>query len=84
LELRAASATMRGRLLVWHRTADRDRDGTATWSEIRRHADVVARKGLTGKAAAAMRTMMIFDLDGDARVRMDEVLDAMALLAPPT
>jgi len=83
VQLRAASATMRGRLMVWHRAADRNRDGTASWAEIRAHADVVALTGLTETSAQAMRTMMIFDLDGDDRVRMDEVLDAMAMLAPP-
>ncbi|WP_299613815.1 hypothetical protein [uncultured Tateyamaria sp.] len=81
--LGAASATMRGRLLVWHRAADTDRDGTASWAELRRHASATARTGLSAEAAAAMRAMMTFDMDGDGRVVLDEVLDAMTLLGAP-
>ncbi|MEO0402089.1 MAG: hypothetical protein AAF214_06910 [Pseudomonadota bacterium] len=79
----AASATMRGRLMVWHRASDLNRDGTASWTEIRAHARAVAEAGLSAQARAAMRAMMVFDLSGDGRVHMNEVLDAMDVLRPP-
>ena len=78
--VRAASATMRGRLLVWHRTADADDDGTVSWAELRRQANMRAGAGLSETAMAAMRAMMSFDLNGDTRVTLDEVLEAMELL----
>ncbi|APX11076.1 hypothetical protein [Tateyamaria omphalii] len=81
--VRAASATMRGRLLVWHRNADDDGDGTVRWAELRSHADGRARAGMSESAVAAMRAMMTFDLDGDALVALDEVLEAVALLGAP-
>ncbi|WP_415920047.1 hypothetical protein [Tateyamaria sp. SN6-1] len=81
--LSAASATMRGRLLVWHRAADVDRDGTASWGELRAHANAVARAGMSAEATAVMRAMIGFDLDGDGFVMLDEVLEAMALLGAP-
>lgn len=81
--LGAASATMRGRLLVWHRAADTDRDGTATWEELRRHANKVALAGMSDEAMDVMRAMITFDLDGDGRVVLDEVLEAMTLLGAP-
>ncbi|MEX0312250.1 MAG: hypothetical protein AB3N17_18600 [Tateyamaria sp.] len=81
--LSAASATMRGRLLVWHRAADKDDDGTATWPEIRKFASQSAQTHMTDQAAAAMRAMMTFDLDGDGFVMLQEVLDAMHILGAP-
>ncbi|WP_299373440.1 EF-hand domain-containing protein [uncultured Tateyamaria sp.] len=81
--LRAASATMRGRLLVWHRAADRDGDGTASWQELRQFAALRANVGLNDQTAASMRAMMTFDLDGDGRVALDEVLDAVSMLGAP-
>lgn len=81
--LGAASATMRGRLLVWHRAADTDRDGTASWDELRSHARANALAGLSPEAVAAMRAMMTFDLNDDGYVVLDEVLDAMTLLGAP-
>ncbi|MEM8654863.1 MAG: hypothetical protein AAGF36_08960 [Pseudomonadota bacterium] len=81
--LAAASATMRGRLLVWHRGADVDGDGTASWPEVRRYADMRAGHGMGTDAATGMRAMMTFDLNGDGRVHLDEVLDAMTLLGAP-
>ena len=79
----AASATMRGRLVVWHRASDLNGDGTASWTEIQGHARAVAEAGLSEQARSAMRAMMIFDLSGDGRVDMDEVLEAMELLDAP-
>ncbi|MEL7260619.1 MAG: hypothetical protein AAFU63_01685 [Pseudomonadota bacterium] len=76
----AASATMRGRLMVWHRASDLNGDGTASWAEIRGHARTVAEAGLSDKARGAMRAMMMFDLNGNGRVHMDEVLEALDLL----
>lgn len=81
--LRAASATMRGRLLVWHRNADTDSDGTVRWAELRGHADKRAVAGMSEAAMAAMRAMMTFDLNGDDHVVLDEVLEAMELLGAP-
>ena len=81
--VRAASATMRGRLLVWFRAADTDQDARATWTELRGYASRVAHNRLGDEAAAAMRAMMTFDLDGDGFVHLDEVLDAMHILGAP-
>lgn len=81
--VRAASATMRGRLLVWHKAADADDDGTVSWAELRGHANMRASAGLSDNAMAAMRAMMTFDLNGDDRVELDEVLEAMELLGAP-
>ncbi|WP_299045348.1 EF-hand domain-containing protein [uncultured Tateyamaria sp.] len=81
--LRAASATMRGRLLVWHRSADADDNGTVSWAELRRQAALRADADLSDTAMAAMREMMTFDLNGDDRVQLDEVLEAMELLGAP-
>lgn len=81
--IQAASATMRGRLVVWHRTADRDRDGVARWGELRQHAQAVAEQSFDAQARAAMRAMMVFDLDDNGRVEMAEVLDAMEMLGAP-
>ncbi|KIC50713.1 EF-hand domain-containing protein [Tateyamaria sp. ANG-S1] len=81
--VRAASATMRGRLLVWHRSADTDGDSTVRWAELRSFAAKRAEAEMPESALAAMRAMMTFDLDGDDRVVLDEVLEAMALLGAP-
>ncbi|MBY5933076.1 hypothetical protein KUV51_08715 [Tateyamaria omphalii] len=81
--VRAASATMRGRLLVWHRAADTDGDGTVRWAELRSFAAKRAEAEMSESAIAAMRAMMTFDLNGDDLVVLDEVLEAMELLGAP-
>ncbi|WP_147103830.1 hypothetical protein [Tateyamaria sp. syn59] len=81
--VRAASATMRGRLLVWHRAADADGNGTVRWAELRSFAVKRADADMSESAVAAMRGMMTFDLNGDDRVLLDEVLQAMQLLGAP-
>lgn len=81
--LRAAYATMRGRLLVWHRSADTDSDDAVRWTELRKHAAKRAEAGMSETAVAAMRAMMTFDLNGDDHVVLDEVLEAMELLGAP-
>ncbi|WP_299690944.1 hypothetical protein [uncultured Tateyamaria sp.] len=80
VQIAAASATMRGRLLIWHRAADANRDGTATWAEMRAHAQARSEAGLSARARAGMRAMLVFDLDGDGRVVLDEVLEAVDAL----
>ena len=79
-QIAAASATMRGRLLIWHRAADTDRNGTVSWSEIRAHASARSEAGLSERARTGMRAMMVFDLDADGQVTLDEVLEAVDAL----
>jgi len=79
----AASATMRGRLLTWHLDADLDRDGTVTWAEIRAFARARSLTDLDADAADGMRSVMVFDLDGNGFVSVQEVRDALDLLGAP-
>lgn len=81
--LGAASATMRGRLLVWFRAADVNGDHVVSWGEIRAHASRKAQVAMGPHAADAMRAMMTFDLNRDGAVEMSEVLDAMNALKTP-
>lgn len=79
----AASATMRGRLMGWHMDADLDRDGTVIWSELRAFAKASSLTALDEDAAGAMRSLMVFDLDGDGYVSVAEVRRALELLGAP-
>jgi hypothetical protein len=78
-----ASATMRGRLMNWHLTADRSGDGTVSWSELRGFAQDVSVKVLSEDRAAAIRALMVFDLDGNGRVTVAELRMALDLLGKP-
>lgn len=78
--IRAASATMRGRLLNWHLSADLDTDGVVAWQELRAFARARSLTDLDEDAADAMRSIMVFDLNGDRFVSVAEVREALDLL----
>ena len=81
--LYAATLAARGRAdLRWgFDLADADVDGSVSPAELRSHADLTVMKALDETDAAGLRSLMLFDLDGDGTVTMDEVVGAVASLA---
>ena len=81
--LYAATLGARGRAdLRWgFDLADADADGSVSPAELRNHADLAAMKALDETDAAGVRSLILFDLDRDGTVSMDEVVDAVAALA---
>ncbi len=69
----AADAGDRVRLLTDFRAADLDEDGTVGFAEMRARAHANAIRVLSEQNAADLRDLMLFDLDGDGFVALDEV-----------
>jgi len=80
----ASSAVMRGRRVSWHMAADTNDDETVSWPELRAYADLRARSALDARSADAMRALMVFDTDNDARVTLSELKAAVRILGAAT
>jgi len=74
----AAGAAERGRLDLAFRRADEDGNGTVPMAELRIHAQAVALKELSATEAETLRGFLAFDVNGDARVSLDEVMRVVA------
>ena len=70
----------RGKLKWGFDLADADADGTMTLGELRSHAEGVAMKEFDEMDAAGVRSLILFDLDGNGTVAMDEVVMAVSSL----
>lgn len=60
--------------------ADKDADKSLTMAELRVHAEDVAVKVMDETAAAGVRSLILFDLDRNGAVAMDEVVTAVSSL----
>ncbi len=80
----AGSANERGRLRLAHQAADLDRDGRVTMDELRTGGQIEAMAELSDADAAILMDFMGFDRDGDDRVSVAEVKQAVSLIAPET
>lgn len=69
----AAAAGKRGRLQRGFDQADSDVNGVLTAVELRRYAQGVALADMTDADADALRGLLLFDLDGNGFVAMEEV-----------
>ncbi len=74
------SARDRGRLQRAQTAADANGDGAASPDELRAASGAAALAGYSDQDAAADRALLLLDLDGDARVTLDEVLRAVQAL----
>ena len=71
------TARRRGDLNWGFDLADADADGSVTMDELRSHADSVAMKAMDEIDAAGVRSLILFDLNGDGAVAIDEVVTAV-------
>ena len=74
-------ARRRGEVQWGFDAADADANRSVTMDELRSHADGAAMKFLDETEAAGLRSLILFDLDGNGRVAMDEVVVAVSALA---
>ena len=74
------TASRRGDLYWGFDLADADADGSATMDELRSHADGVAMKAMDETDAAGVRSLILFDLNGNGAVAIDEVVTAVSSL----
>lgn len=79
--LAASSARQRGPLMLAHRAADGDGDGTVTCAELHRHADALAHREVSVEDAILLRSFLEFDLDENGFVALDEVTLAIRSFA---
>ena len=77
------TARRRGDLQWGFDLADADADGSLNMDELRNHADGVAMKAMDESDAAGVRSLILFDLDGDGTVAIDEVVAAVGSLVKP-
>lgn len=66
------AASLRSRLVMIHRQADKDADGTVSAAELRSYGDVQARRSLSEREAEDYRRLMMLDSNGDGWVTLDE------------
>jgi EF hand len=69
----AAAAGKRGKLRLGHDLADGNKDGVLSLDELRSHAQEQAMKDMSVDDAEGLRGFLMFDLDGDGVVAMEEV-----------
>ncbi|MCB1359509.1 MAG: hypothetical protein KDK53_24350 [Maritimibacter sp.] len=82
----AEAATSRGRLYLAFRSADTAGgapDGRVDLDEMRAHASRVALEEIDAVKVDRIRSILLFDLDGDGRVTLPEVTDAVEALTGP-
>lgn len=84
-EVRLFAATLnarrRGEIEWGFDLADIDADRAVTMVELRSYAETVALDLLDELDAAGLRSLMLFDLDNDGAVAMDEMVSAVSALA---
>ena len=74
-------ARRRGEIHWGYDLADADVDGSVTMAELRSHGQTVALNVLDDIDAAGLRSLMLFDLDKDGVVAMDEMVSTVSALA---
>ena len=74
VQINAASARQRGRLLLDFRAADINQDGVLTFDEMRSYAQTRADAGLGQWQLADLKALMEFDTNDDGFVSLDEVV----------
>lgn len=83
----AEAATSRGRLELAFRAADRadgaPPDGWVDLGEMRAYASAVAEDEIDAGDARLIRSILLFDLDGDGAVTLDEIIDGVDALTAP-
>lgn len=82
----AEAATSRGRLYLAFRSADTAGgapDGRVDLGEMRAHAAAVALDEIDAVKVDRIRSILMFDLDGDGFVTLPEVTDAVEALTGP-
>lgn len=77
------AARRRGDLQWGFVLADADADGSVSMDELRNYAYGVAMKVMDESDAAGVRSLILFDLDGDGMVAIDEVVKAVGSLVKP-
>lgn len=77
----ALAPQTRGRLIASHALADTGRDGSVDAAEMTLHSGAEALRLVSEKRAEVLHILMLFDLDGDGWVLLDEVRSAVADLA---
>lgn len=76
------AARRRGEIQWAFDLADTDGDAAVSMAELRSHAETIALGVLDETDAAGLRSLMLFDLDADGSVAMDEVVTAVSALLP--
>ncbi|MFZ1726610.1 MAG: EF-hand domain-containing protein, partial [Albidovulum sp.] len=82
--LGAGSGYGRGRLRLSFETADGDGDGVVDAAELAGFADSVAMNHVSEADAVGRRGFLLFDLDGDGLVTLEEVRAAVDALGQGT
>jgi hypothetical protein len=75
--VQATSAKGRGRVALSFEAADADKDGTVTQAEMQAHAVTMGDDAVSPGKVAALRGMMVLDLDGDGILTLIEVREAV-------
>lgn len=75
------SARRRGEIHWGFDLTDTDEDGSVTMAELRIYAETEALDVLDDIDAAGLRSLMLFDLDKDGGVTMDEMVSAVSSLS---
>ncbi|WP_158623139.1 hypothetical protein [Pseudorhodobacter sp. E13] len=78
----AQGASARGSLWQAHSAADKDADGAVTWAELHSQSRAVAARSAADEAT--LRSVMELDFDSDGFVSMQELREAVTLIAPRT
>ncbi len=68
------SAGQRARLYLDFKAADTNGDQAVSWGEMRAFAQTRALASISGIQADVLRDFLSFDLDGDGRVHVDEIV----------